>query len=176
MQRQAVQFCKWISKAKIFHPLVLSVIAFASVWDFAMADGLPKAEDGYLYYCAGVRSDKLNGNPNAIAVFKLRKDEVRDEERAMVLCKADFVDERFIVKRFLETDDDLITGFINFKLPVEIEGKYFEFEVGSGGIDSYLTERSRSQFSRYREKCSFEENPQNGLMVIKKSADQLAAC
>ena len=46
------------------------------------AESLPKAEDGYLYYCTGGRADSFLERPNAFILFKLQKDEVRDDKKA----------------------------------------------------------------------------------------------
>ncbi|HAT87356.1 MAG TPA: hypothetical protein DCS30_16225 [Rhizobiales bacterium] len=135
----------------------------------ANAAGLPKAENGYQYYCAGVKADDYLGQPNGFIVFKLREKDVRNEKKALVLCKAQVIDERFVLKRFLEPNDPMIKGHVNFKLLMEINGERHQVELTTGGSGSYLSDRNKNIFESKKESCGAEEQPdENGLIRIKR--------
>ena len=156
-----------MNKAKRVGFLIITLLAGLSAP--ALAGSLPKAEEGFSYYCTGARPTKLNGQPNAFLLFKLKKSEVRTEERAMVLCSTDAADERFVLKRFLEPGDKLIEGAVNFTVPFRVDGGVYNLEINTGDDSFYDAEEEEDSFDRHKRKCGVEDTQDNfGLTRLKR--------
>ena len=137
----------------------------------AHAAGLPKAEEGYRYYCTGIRLDPSDPEnyPNALVALKLKKEDVRSREKGLTLCATGAIDEYFVLKRFTDPNDQMLDGFVFFKVPIEIEGRTIELEFNTGGPLSYLSEYENNRFYGFKRRCGAEETPDSkGLFRIRR--------
>ena len=62
----------------------------------------------------------------------------------------------------------MLDGGVNFTIPLQVDGKEYEFEVMTGR-DSYMSGSLGSHFDTSRQVCGFEEQlDENGLLPAKR--------
>jgi len=136
-------------------------------------------DDGWWIYCAGQQASTykvLNQEISKPAVFlALRLHHSETPKREEMLCQTKTLTSEFVVDK-LKSQNILRKSFINFKIPMTIDGMEIKIRYTISSSLRYKTEFQEDKIKRYINKCDTDNIPDNnGIYYVFNNNDNCAA-